>query len=63
MSKELRKWELEKIEYWNKTINSKIDFKYEESLLLQFNNNEAYFLIDNTTYKITKKELTVVSEY
>ncbi len=63
MSKELRKWELEKIEYWNKTINSKIDFKYEEILLLQFNNNEAYFLIDTTTYKITKKELTVVSEH
>mgnify|MGYP003586071827 CR=1 FL=1 len=63
MRKELRNWELKKMEYWNKKIISKVDFEYSSMLLLQYNNIEAYFLIDTTTYKITKKELTVVSEH
>lgn len=60
---ELRKWELEKITYWNKKIYDKIDFNYDSIILLQYNNVEAFYLIDTTTYKLTNKKFTIVCEH
>ena len=59
---ESRKWELEKMEYWNKKLNSKIDFKCSSVLLLEYNNKHAYYLIDNSKYKITNSELAFVCD-
>ena len=59
---ELRKMELQKMEYWNNKLNSKIDFKHTLVLLLEYNNKQAYYLIDNGKYKLTNSELIFICD-
>lgn len=58
----LRKIEIQKIEYWNQKLNSKIDFRCNCILLTEYNNNFAYYLIDNSKYKLTSQELIFVCD-